>query len=72
MPIARHGAGTSRCAAHAPWRGSINPWRPLQVGSGPVFAPGPAGSGMDFWSIFIPGENFGRSGNLTSGDIGKR
>ncbi len=33
---------------------------------------GPAGSGMDFWSIFIPGENFGRSGNLTSGDIVKR
>ena len=33
---------------------------------------GPAGSGMDFWSIFLPSENLGRSGNLTSGDIVKR
>src|SRR6266571_4708 len=33
---------------------------------------GPAGSGMDFWSVFIPSENFGRSGNVTSGDIVKR
>src|SRR2546425_11190577 len=40
MPIARHGAGTPHYAAPAPWRDSINPLRPLQVGSGPVFAPG--------------------------------
>ena len=33
---------------------------------------GPAGSGLDFWSVFIPSENFGRSGNVTSGDIVKR
>jgi hypothetical protein len=32
---------------------------------------GPANSGQDFWSVFIPSENFGRSGNVTSGDIVK-
>jgi len=32
---------------------------------------GPAGSGMDFFSVFIPSENFGRSGTVTSGDIVK-
>ncbi len=33
---------------------------------------GPAGSGMDFWSIFIPSEGYGRSGRVTSGDIVKK
>jgi len=32
---------------------------------------GPAGSGMDLWSIFLPSESYDRSGNLTSGDIAK-
>ncbi len=32
---------------------------------------GSAGSGMDFWSVFIPAEGFSISGNLTSGDIAK-
>jgi len=26
---------------------------------------------MDFFSVFIPSENFGRSGTVTSGDIVK-
>ena len=30
---------------------------------------GPAGSGIDFWSIFLPSEGYGHSGSLTSGDI---
>jgi hypothetical protein len=33
---------------------------------------GPAGSGLDFWSIFIPSEGYGHSGSLTSGDIVKQ
>ena len=33
---------------------------------------GPAGSGMDFWSIFIPSEGYGSSGTVTSGDVVKR
>ncbi|HEY6158835.1 MAG TPA: hypothetical protein VIV88_15390 [Gemmatimonadales bacterium] len=33
---------------------------------------GPAGSGSDFWSIFIPSEGYGHSGSVTSGDIVKR
>src|SRR5689334_14743178 len=32
---------------------------------------GPANSGTDFFDIFIPSEGFGRSGNVTSGDIVK-
>ncbi len=33
---------------------------------------GPPGSGMDFLSIFLPSEGYGRSGSVTSGDIAKR
>ena len=33
---------------------------------------GPAGSGTDFFQIFIPSEGFGVSGAVTSGDISKR
>jgi len=33
---------------------------------------GPAGSGSDFWSIFIPSEGYGHSGSVTSGDIVKQ
>lgn len=33
---------------------------------------GPAGSGADFFQVFIPSENFGVSGQVTSGDISKR
>jgi hypothetical protein len=33
---------------------------------------GPAGSGSDFLSIFIPSEGYGHSGSVTSGDIVKR
>jgi hypothetical protein len=33
---------------------------------------GPAGSGADFMSVFIPSESYGRSGSVTSGDIVKR
>jgi len=33
---------------------------------------GPAGSELDFWSIFLPSEGFGRSGSVTSGDIVKQ
>jgi len=33
---------------------------------------GPAGSGSDFFQIFIPSEGFGVSGAVTSGDISKR
>lgn len=33
---------------------------------------GPEGSGTDFFSFFIPVENYGRSGIVTSGDIAKR
>ncbi|HLB81842.1 MAG TPA: hypothetical protein VJJ54_02030, partial [Gemmatimonadales bacterium] len=33
---------------------------------------GPAGSGTDFFQVFIPSENFGVSGMVTSGDIAKR
>ena len=33
---------------------------------------GPAGSGADFFQVFIPSENFGVSGTVTSGDISKR
>jgi hypothetical protein len=33
---------------------------------------GPAGSGTDFMSIFIPSEGYGRSGSVTSGDVAKR
>jgi len=32
---------------------------------------GPAGSGKDYWSFFLPSEGFGRSGIVTSGDIVK-
>ncbi len=32
---------------------------------------GPANSGMDFFSVFIPAENFRRSGQVASGDIVK-
>jgi len=32
---------------------------------------GPANSGMDFFSIFIPSEGFRRSGQVASGDIVK-
>ncbi|HXL35292.1 MAG TPA: hypothetical protein VN953_10240 [Gemmatimonadales bacterium] len=32
---------------------------------------GPANSGMDFFSVFIPSENFRRSGQVASGDIVK-
>jgi len=32
---------------------------------------GPANSGMDFFSVFIPSEGFGRSGQVASGDIVK-
>lgn len=33
---------------------------------------GPAGSGMDFFSAFIPSEGFGRSGIVTSGNVVKK
>jgi len=33
---------------------------------------GSAGSGRDFFSIFIPSEGYGRSGTVTSGDIVKK
>jgi len=33
---------------------------------------GPAGSGSDFFQVFIPSEGFGVSGPVTSGDISKR
>ena len=33
---------------------------------------GPAGSGGDFFSLYIPEKGYGRSGNVTSGDIVKR
>lgn len=33
---------------------------------------GPAGSGTDYWSFFLPSEGFGRSGIVTSGDIVKQ
>ena len=33
---------------------------------------GPAGSGSDFFRVFIPSENFGVAGPVTSGDISKR
>ena len=33
---------------------------------------GPAGSGSDFFRVFIPSEGFGVSGAVTSGDISKR
>jgi len=33
---------------------------------------GPAGSGSDFLSFFLPSEGFGRSGTVTSGDIVKQ
>ncbi len=33
---------------------------------------GSAGSGRDFFSIFIPSEGYGRSGSVTSGDIVKK
>ncbi len=33
---------------------------------------GPAGSGSDFFSLYIPEKGYGRSGNVTSGDIVKR
>ena len=33
---------------------------------------GPAGSGSDFWSIFLPSEGYGHSGSVTSGDIVKQ
>jgi len=33
---------------------------------------GPAGSGKDFFSFFIPVEDFGRSGVVTSGDVVKQ
>ena len=33
---------------------------------------GPAGSGSDFFQVFIPSEAFGVSGAVTSGDISKR
>src|SRR5438128_376640 len=33
---------------------------------------GPAGSGSDFFKVFIPSEGFGVSGPVTSGDISKR
>jgi len=32
---------------------------------------GPANSGLDFFSVFIPSEGFGRSGQVASGDIVK-
>jgi hypothetical protein len=32
---------------------------------------GPAGSGTDFFSVFIPSEGFSRSGTVASGDIAK-
>jgi len=32
---------------------------------------GPANSGMDFFSVFIPSEGFGRSSQVASGDIVK-
>jgi len=31
----------------------------------------PEGSGSDFFDVFIPSENFHRSGAVTSGDIVK-
>ena len=33
---------------------------------------GPAGSGADFFSIYIPSKGYGRSGSVTSGDIAKQ
>jgi hypothetical protein len=33
---------------------------------------GPAGSGLDFLSFWLPSEDFGRSGVVTSGDIVKQ
>jgi len=33
---------------------------------------GPAGSGGDFFSLYIPSKGYGRSGSVTSGDIVKR
>jgi len=33
---------------------------------------GPAGSGTDFVSLYIPSKGYGRSGSVTSGDIAKR
>ncbi len=33
---------------------------------------GPAGSGRDFFSFFLPSEQFGRSGIVTSGDVVKQ
>lgn len=33
---------------------------------------GPFGSGMDFFRVFIPSENFGVQGQVTSGDISKQ
>ena len=33
---------------------------------------GPAGSGMDFFKVFIPSEQFGVAGQVTSGDISKQ
>jgi hypothetical protein len=33
---------------------------------------GPAGSGTDFFKVFIPSENFGVAGAVTRGDISKR
>src|ERR1043166_6833420 len=33
---------------------------------------GPAGSGSDFWSIFLPSEGDGHSGSVTRGDIVKQ
>src|ERR1051325_4424132 len=33
---------------------------------------GPAGSGSDFFQVFIPSEGFGVSGAVTSGDVSKR
>ena len=33
---------------------------------------GPAGSGKDYFSFFLPSEGFGRSGTVTSGDIVKQ
>src|SRR6266566_475575 len=33
---------------------------------------GPAGSGADFVSLYIPSKGFGRSGSVTSGDVAKQ
>ncbi|HXF95933.1 MAG TPA: hypothetical protein VNI61_07495 [Gemmatimonadales bacterium] len=33
---------------------------------------GPAGSGTDFLSLYVPAEGYGRSGVVTSGDVAKR